>query len=232
MTTSRPPMHGCPPPILIIACSILFLCGCRGSLKLPPEETRSYQSLLEWALQSGMPGATLLVKTPTTNFIASAGWADRKHKTPMRPDHGFRIGSVTKTFTGIVIAQMHTEGKLTTDAVITNYLPASITSRFPGSDRITLRQMARHTSGIYDFNDSFAYQLRRGVLNRRGEWPPLRELKYAYDKPSSFEPGGGWDYSNSNFLLLGLIIDRLTGHHHSTEIRNRILGPLNLTNTY
>jgi D-alanyl-D-alanine carboxypeptidase len=60
----------------------------------------------------------------------------------------------------------------------------------------------------------------------------LRELEYAYDKPARFPPGEGWDYSNSNFLLLGLVIDSATGHHHSVEIRNEILDPLNLTNTY
>jgi len=179
-----------------------------------------------------MPGAVLLVRTPATNFLASIGWADRKQKIPMRTDHAFRIGSVTKTFAGIVTAQLHTEGKFNTDAVITNYLPASITSHFPNADRITLRQMTRHTSGIYDFNDSISYMLRRGVFSRRGGWPPLRDLKYAYDKPAQFPPGKGWDYSNSNFLLLGLAIDQLTGHHHSVEIRNRLLSPLNLTNTY
>jgi D-alanyl-D-alanine carboxypeptidase len=179
-----------------------------------------------------MPGAVLLVRTPTTSFLASVGWADRRQKIPMRTDHAFRIGSVTKTFTGIVAAQLHTEGRLDTDAVMTNYLPASITSHIPNADRITLRHMTRHTSGIYDFNDSIAYMLRRGVFSRRGDWPPLRDLKYAYDKPPRFPPGKGWDYSNSNFILLGLAIDRVTGHHHSVEIRNRILGPLNLTNTY
>jgi D-alanyl-D-alanine carboxypeptidase len=219
--------------LLVIKCLLLLVvCGCRSPLKLPPTGTRSYQSLLEWSQASGMPGAVLLVRTPATNFLGSVGWADRKHKTPMRTDHAFRIGSVTKSFTGIVIAQLHAEGKLDTDAVMTNYLPASITSHIPNADRITLRQMTRHTSGIYDFNDSIAYMLRRGVFSRRGDWPPLRDLKYAYDKPAQFPPGEGWDYSNSNFLLLGLAIDQLTGHHHSVEIRNRLLSPLNLTNTY
>jgi D-alanyl-D-alanine carboxypeptidase len=150
----------------------------------------------------------------------------------MRTDHAFRIGSVTKTFTGIVAAQLHTEGKLNTDAVITHYLPASVTSHIAYADHITVRQMTRHTSGIYNFNDSIAYMLRRGVFSRRGDWPPLRELKYAFDKSPRFPPGKGWNYSNSNFLLLGLAIDYVTGHHHSVEIRNRLLSPLNLTNTF
>ncbi|MCI0746517.1 MAG: beta-lactamase family protein [Verrucomicrobia subdivision 3 bacterium] len=172
------------------------------------------------------------MRTPATNFLASVGWADKKQKIPMRPDHAFRIGSVTKTFTGIISAQLHVEGKLNTDALMTNYLPVSITRHFPNSERITLRQMTRHTSGIRDFNDSVAYMLNRRLFSRRGDWPPMRDLSYAYDKPARFSPGEGWDYSNSNFLMLGLMIDQVTGHHHSVEIRQRILEPLNLTNTY
>jgi D-alanyl-D-alanine carboxypeptidase len=219
--------------ILSANCLLLFAAGCCSPIKpLPLKETRSYRSLLEWARQSGMPGAVLLVQTPATNFVGSIGWADKKRRIAMRPDHAFRIGSVTKTFTGIVIAQLHVEGRLDTDLVMTNYLPESITRHIRNSDRITVRQMSRHTSGIYNFDDSAAYMFRRGLLNRRGAWPPLRELKYAYDKPARFEPNEGWEYSNSNFLLLGLTIDHVTGHHHSMEIRRRILDPLLLTNTY
>jgi D-alanyl-D-alanine carboxypeptidase len=228
----RSPMKNRYQSILFVECLLLFVCGCSSPLRPPPKAARSYQSLLQWSQESGMPGAILLVRTPTTNFLGSVGWADKKRKIPMRPNHAFRIGSVTKTFTGIVTAQLHTEGRLNTDAVMTNYLPVSISSHIPNSDRITLRQMTRHTSGIYNYNDSLAYMLCRGVLNRRGKWPPSREIKYAYDKPARFAPGEGWEYSNSNFLLLGLMIDQLTGHHHSVEIRNRILSPLKLTNTY
>ena len=212
---------------------ILFACGCRSALTpLPPKETRTYQSLLEWTCQNGTPGAVLLVKTPTTNFIGNIGYADVKRKIPMQADHEFRIGSITKTFTGIAAAQLDAEGILDSEKVITNYLPASITSHIRNSNRITVRQLVRHTSGIDNYNSHFFYMLRRYLLNRRDAWPPLRELKYTYDQPARFPPGEGWEYSNSNFLLLGLIIDRLTELHHSVEIRKRLLDPLQLTNTY
>src|SRR5205085_2857440 len=74
--------------------------------------------------------------------------------------------------------------------------------------------------------------LRYAVLNRRGEWPPLRHLQYAYQKRARFPPGKRYEYSNSNFILLGLIIDQATGHSHSIEIRKRFIDPLQLTNTY
>jgi D-alanyl-D-alanine carboxypeptidase len=95
-----------------------------------------------------------------------------------------------------------------------------------------VRQLLRHQSGIYNYTSSFWWQLNFWFLERHGNWPPMRLLQYAYDRPARFPPGQGWEYSNSNFLLLGLIIDRVTGHNHPVEIRNRILDPLQLTNTY
>jgi CubicO group peptidase (beta-lactamase class C family) len=177
-----------------------------------------------------MPGAVLLVNGPKTNFLSSIGYADLKRKAPMRPDHAFRIGSVTKTFTGMVVAQMETEGLLDTEKPITNYLPASITSRIANSDRITVRQLGQHTSGLPPNNNY--YWFRRLLWNRRGEWSASREIEYLYGKSPRFEPGKGWEYSNYNFLLLGMIIDQVTGHHHSAEIHRRLIEPLRLENTY
>jgi D-alanyl-D-alanine carboxypeptidase len=211
----------------------LVFCGCRSGLTpLPTKEARTYQSILEWTRQNGMPGAVLLVQTPKNNFVAATGWADVKRKIPMRTDHEFRIGSITKTFTGITAARLQVEGRLNTDLVITNYLPSSITDHICNSDKITVRQLLRHTSGIYNFVNNPWYGLRSMVFDRRGSWPAMRELKYAYDKPATFAPGEGWEYSNSNFLLLGMIIDRVTGQHHSAAIRSEVLDPLQLTNTY
>ncbi len=217
-------------PALLLA---ILACGCRSGLTpMPPKETRDYQSILEWTHQNGMPGAILLVQTPRTNFVGAVGWADVKKKVPMRTDHEFRIGSVTKMFTGVTAARLQTEGRLNTDLVITNYLPASITDHIRNSDQITVRQLVRHQSGIYNYVNNPWYDLQAFVFDRRGDWPPLRELKYAYEKPATFPPGKGWEYSNSNFLLTGLIIDRVTGEHHSAAIRKEILDPLQLTNTY
>jgi D-alanyl-D-alanine carboxypeptidase len=220
--------------LLLLAGGVfLFLCGCRSTLTpLPPKETRTYQSVLEWSLQNGMPGAMLRVQTPKTNFIACVGWADRERRIPLRPDHAFRIGSLTKTFVSLVAAQMEAEGQLKADAVITNYLPASVTSHIANSDKTTVRQLLRHTSGIYNFEWNNSYILQRWFLDRCGNWPPERMLKYVYDQPAYFAPGQGGNYSDSNLLLVGMILDRLAGHHHSIEIRRRILDPLQLTNTY
>jgi len=179
-----------------------------------------------------MPGAILLVQTPKTNFLGVVGWADIKRKIPLRTDAEFRIGSITKMFVGVTAARLQNDGLLDADLVITNYLPKSVTDHIANSDHITVRQLLRHQSGIYNYSSSPWWQLNFWFLGHHGNWPPLRHLKYAYDKPARFPPGKGWEYSNSNFLLLGLILENIAGHPLSVEIRQQILDPLELTNTY
>jgi D-alanyl-D-alanine carboxypeptidase len=211
----------------------LLVASCRTRLTpLPPEEQRGYQSLLEWSHRNGLPGAILLVRTPGREFVGSVGDADLKNHLPMRADHAFQIGSVTKSFVGVVAAQMHAEGKLNLDAIITNSLPPDITKHFPNVEKITLRQMLEHTAGLYDAGLNPRRVIDRAFVDRRGEYSALRELKYAFDKPPSFAPGEGWSYSNTGYLLAGLMIDRAAGQHHSAEVRRRVLVPLRLTNTW
>ena len=210
-----------------------FLCGCQSDFSpLPGRDVRSYQSILEWTHSNGMPGTVLLVKSPTVNFIGSIGLADVDRGVPMRADHAFRIGSVTKTFLGIVAAQMQAEGKLHSEEFLGAYLPDSITDRIQFSDRISVRHLLRHQSGIYGFDDDWKYEVSRWLLHRYEPWPPLRMLEFSFDRPARFEPGDAFSYSNPNYILLGMIVDRVTGGHHSAEIRKRILEPLNLKSTY
>jgi D-alanyl-D-alanine carboxypeptidase len=217
---------------LVLLAIPVLLASCRTKLTpLPPENQRTYQSLLDWSHRNGMPGAILLVRTPEQEFMGGIGEADLKHHTPMRPNHAFQIGSVTKSFIGVVAAQMHAEKRLDLDAVITNLLPRDLTSHFPNANKITLRQMLEHTAGLRDVNS-----IRRGIdrvfIDRRGEYPTVRELKYAFDQPPNFAPGEGWSYSNTGYLLAGLIIDSAARQHHAIEIRHLLVEPLHLTNTW
>jgi D-alanyl-D-alanine carboxypeptidase len=207
--------------------------SCRTALTpLPPEADRSYQKLLEWSLQNGMPGAILLVRTPRGEFLGSVGYADLKRQLPMRTNHAFQIGSITKSFVGVICAQMHTEGRMDLDVGITNWLGPDLTAHFPNAGKVTLRHLLEHTSGYRDFGTDFNRNLNRAFLDRHGEWGPLRELKYVFDKPAEFPPGERFSYSNTGYALAGLILDRVAGHHHPVEIRRRILDPLRLTNTW
>lgn len=219
--------------MLVAGILLAMLTGCRSPLtKLSAAEKTSYQGLLEWSLQNGTPGAVLVVRSPGSSFVGTIGWSDRARRTPMRPEERFRIASLSKAFLGVVVAQLAAERRLDLDAPITDYLPVAVSARLQGSERISVRHLLRHTSGLYDFERSTAHALRRYLTDRRGSWAPDRDLKYAYDRPLDFEPGTGWRYSTSGYILLGMIVDQIAGRHHSFEIRDRILKPLGLHDTY
>jgi D-alanyl-D-alanine carboxypeptidase len=219
-------------PLLFILLGVV-LSSCRTALTpLPPEADRGYQELLEWSVDNGMPGAILLVRTPRGEFLGNAGYADLKRHIPMRTNHAFQIGSITKSFVGVVCAQMHAEGIVNLDGCITNWLGPELTAQFPNADQVTLRHLLEHTSGFRDYGTDFRRNLSRAFLDRHGEWGPRREIEFVYDKPADFLPGERMSYSNTGYALAGLILDRVAGQHHSVEIRRRILDPLHLTNTW
>lgn len=219
------------PLLLLVSGMLISSCSTRLTA-LPTGEDLTYQNLLEWSHENGMPGAVLLVQTPAEQFLGSVGYADLKRRIPMRTDRAFPIGSVTKSFVGLVCAQMHAEGKLDLDSSVTHLLPSTLTDRLPQSKEMTLRQLLEHRSGLPDFTRSNRRNLSRAFLDRRGSWSPERELAYIYDQALLFEPGQDFSYSSTGYLLAGLILDAVTGHHHSKEIRARILNPLQLTNSW
>jgi len=121
-------------------------------------------------------------------------------------------------------------GQLHLEYPITQYLPAHITNKITNGDQITLHQLLNHNSGIYDLITDNGFYL--AVLNNpQQDWTQLQLLEYVYNKPAAFAPGQGPGYSNSNTLLVSLIIDQYVGDH-STLLHNYILGPLSLGNTY
>ena len=219
-------------PLLFVLLGVGLAICATALTPLPPQANSNYQDLLDWSVQNGMPGAVLLVRTPRGEFFGSAGFADLERRMPMRTNHAFQIASITKSFVGVVCAQMHAEGVLSLDDCITNSLDSTLVARFPNTDKVTLRHLLEHTSGFRDFGTDVRRNVTRAFLDRRGEWGPLRELGYVFDKPAAFPPGERFAYSSTGYALAGLILDRVSGQHHAVEIRRRILEPLRLTNTW
>lgn len=217
-------------PFIFMISGILISCYHTSATAFPADH--DYQNLLDWSLQNGMPGAILLVRTSNDEFLHAAGYADRRRRIPMRTDHAFQIGSITKSFLGVVFAQMHAEGLVDLDVRIAHWLDADHTSRIPHADRITLRHLLEHSSGLPEFTDRFSRNLGRAVLDKHGEWTALRELHYALDRQLLFEPGTKTSYSNTGYLLAGLILAKVAGQHHAEVIRQRIIEPLNLESTW
>jgi D-alanyl-D-alanine carboxypeptidase len=223
---------------------LLFLAGCSDSDDPEPivepdpivdPESRAdiYQPLLDEMVNDKVPGVILLVETPEEKFLSSAGFANQESQTLMQPYHQMPTGSSGKPMTALLATMLHHEGILNLDNTLDFWLEEALVSQIENGTQITLRQLLSHTSGVYDYLDETALDYFEAVLDdpetlKTDEFA----LQFALNQPAYFLPGQGFQYSNTGYLLAGLILDQVLGQHHSTEFRNRILMPLALTDTY
>jgi D-alanyl-D-alanine carboxypeptidase len=153
------------------------------------------------------------------------GVADLKTMQPIMLNDKMRIGSITKTFTGTVLLQLVDEGKISLSDKLNKYFPD-----FPNGQNITIEEVGNMTSGIYNYSEdsTFGATLTNSLTT---SFTPLELIDIAEKHKPYFDPGKGMHYSNTNFILLGLIIEKITGNPLQTEIQNRILNPLGMTNS-
>ena len=197
-----------------------------------PQHNAELQSLLDAAVRDGLPGVSLRVKGPGIDFQGVAGVADLMTGEPLTTNHAVYVASLGKTFTATVALQFCDEGRLDLDAPITTWLPAEVTNRIPSSGIITLRHLLSHTSGLIDYlNDDTAWR-NDFSMNPHRQWTHSDVIPYLFDKPLLFEPGTDHHYSNSNYILVGRILELATGQPFHTLIRERILDPLGLKHTF
>ncbi len=172
-----------------------------------------------------VPGVVLGVRSPDGEWTAAYGAADLQTGAPATVDAHVRIASVTKSFVGTVVLQLAQEGRLSLGDPIDDYVPD-----VPNGTRITLGQLITMTSGLGNYSDDEAWG--REVLRApEKEWTPQKLLDYSWAMPTSFPPGSDMAYTNTNFILLGLVIEQVTGEAVGTVIDERILTPLGLTET-
>ncbi|WED43560.1 serine hydrolase domain-containing protein [Legionella cardiaca] len=192
------------------------------------------KNILDTALtHSSTPGAVLLVSNPQLGTITiSAGLADEKSHQPMKDSNNFRIASMSKTFLATTILKLVEEKKLSLDAKIAPLLPNTIdVKRIPNGQRVTIRQLLQMRSGIPNYVEYDTYTDL--IVNMVGKtWTPELCIQLVYDKKPSFSPGKSYEYSNTNYLLLQLITEKLTGYPYAASIRQQILAPLQLKNTF
>jgi D-alanyl-D-alanine carboxypeptidase len=183
------------------------------------------QAQVDEALDHGFDGIIVYVdqagKEP--GFYA-AGWHDRKAKIPANPHALFKIASITKLYVAVATTKLVKEGRLSLDKTLAEYFP-ELAGRIENSDKITLRHMLQHRSGIPNFVDHPDYWKN----------PPKNKqetLGYALDLPADFEPGEDYGYSNTNYMLISDLIDKVVGYPHQQYIKEEILIPLGLKNTF
>ena len=154
----------------------------------------------------------------------TGGWKDRKNKTPAEPKSLFKIASISKLYTAVAATKLVKERRLSFDKTLTDYLP-KLRGRIENAEEITLRMMIQHRSGIPNFTDNPDYWENE---QQNGQ----NALDFALDLPASFKPNGGYEYSNTNYLLLRRIMDDVLGYSHNRYIKEKILIPLELKNTF
>jgi D-alanyl-D-alanine carboxypeptidase len=192
-----------------------------------PESTAA---ALDKAAQDGLsnassPGAIVAVRNPEGTWINALGLANTATNTPMTADMYLRIGSVTKTFTGTLVLQLAEEGKLSIEDPIGKYL-----SGIPRGDDITIRMLLNMTSGIASYSTDPTFQ-QELFSNPSKQWNPDDLIAMGLALPRPFEPGAGFDYSNTNTLILGRLIERITGATYGDVLKTHIFDPLHLTGT-
>jgi D-alanyl-D-alanine carboxypeptidase len=166
---------------------------------------------------------------PSGVWSGAAGLADTATGEPMMADSRFCIGSITKTFVAAVVLQLMEEGVIELDAAIDTTLPEDLPVAIPNAGQITVRMLLNHTSGIPEWlTEDANAQL---VENLSTVWETEELLNLAFDQDMLFEPGEGFAYSNTDYTLLGIIIEELTGLSWIDQVRARILEPLALLDT-
>ncbi|MGW3243137.1 serine hydrolase domain-containing protein [Streptomyces sp. NPDC001070] len=176
--------------------------------------------------KTGAPGVIVGLWAPGKgSYVRAFGVADRKSKARMSPDLYMRIGSETKTFTVTALLTLVDQKKVGLDDPVSRYVDG-----VPGGDGITLRQLAEMRSGLYNYTDDPNFQKTLEGDPKR-EFAPAELLAYAFQHPSQFGPGSRFQYSNTNTILLGLVVEKAAGMPLREYMRSKVLGPARLKHT-
>ncbi len=182
-------------------------------------------------VDTGTEGIVVWVDTPNDQYAGSAGFASVADQTPMDINDSFRVASNTKTFVAATILLLQEEGLVDLDDLLSQYLP-DVANSFQRGDQVTLRQLLNHTSGIYNYTNSPSDLIE--FLSSEDDWTPQAIVDVAANRTynSVFRPGQDWGYSNTNYVILGMVIAEVTNSTAEEQIRARILEPLDMESTY
>ena len=201
--------------VVLAAASRAASARARGEGSPPPVERVARE------LRTGAKSVIVFVSAGDKEYVATGG--------ARRPtgDQRFRVGSVTKTFTATIVLKLVEEGALRLSSSLEEHVPGVI----PRGDEITIRQLLQHRSGIADVFDPSLYPSWLERALRSPSTRPIDVLRFAGSKPLVFAPGSQGRYANTNYIALGLVIEKVTGHSYARELEQRILEPLRLDDT-
>lgn len=184
-----------------------------------------YQKIMDNEFPADRPGGTAIVaQGDKILYLGAAGLANLELNVPMQPDHVLRLGSITKQFTAVCILKMMEEGKLGLQDDLTRFLPDYPT----GGKKITIEHLLTHTSGIQSYTNmpTFISEMARKDMT------PTELIDVFKNEPMEFDPGAQWNYNNSGYILLGAIIEKISGKTYEEYVDEHIFKPLKMENSY
>jgi len=197
-------------------------------------KSAQYQALIDEYVRKGLPGIILLVKDDNGIYIGSAGMADIKEGIKLQPCHISKICSITKFMLGVATMRLQEKGILSLNDPISKYIPKDKLDKIAnGNEPLTIRNLMNHTSGLYEVIEDQGFYLQ--VLNDPAKhWTADDLLKYVYNKPAmfAFSPADTAAYSNTNYVLLKMIVEAATKKSSSTIMHEELFDPLGMTDTY
>jgi D-alanyl-D-alanine carboxypeptidase len=190
-----------------------------------------YAALLSGITGEGVPGILMSVVQPGTGlWTGASGMADLAGGVALQSCNISRVGSTVKTFTAVTVLMLAEEGKLSLDDKASDYLSSEDIRDIENADKATIRQLMQHSSGIYNYIQNLQFQTA-SLNDLIREWKPEDLLQYARKKPAYFDPGTDVSYSNTNYILLGMIITNVEGKPFYEVFKEKIFNPLGLTMT-
>jgi D-alanyl-D-alanine carboxypeptidase len=188
--------------------------------------TQDLQSTLaQWRTNTNTLGATLLIESPQYHFQSAGGAVSKDSNEAVTLDTLFAVGSITKTFVSAEILRLEAQGKLNINNSIGQYFP-----QYPRWQSITIKQLLNMTSGIPSYNANPTWI--NSQTNPKITWTATELIAMAYQQPDDFKPGSNWNYSNTNYELLGKIIEQVTGQSLAKVLQSQFFTPLELNHTY
>ncbi len=205
--------------------------SCNAAIPLPsnhPQDS-NYQQILDKFMNAGSVGTSITIISPNGVWSKGGGMADLKNQIPLEPCNLLRVASISKVYTATAVVKLYEQGKIDLDAKISEYLPQDLLSKIANGNKITVKQLLNHTAGVKNY-----------ILTTYNSWAnnsikalaAEENLKYIYNKPADFEPGTDFAYSNSGYLLLGMIIKSVTNQTAYAAITDLLVTPNNYTNTH
>lgn len=196
-----------------------------------PDRAR-LQEYLQEAVAAGLPGVVMLVRDPVLGtWVGAAGFADLANSVPWEPSTLGRVGSVSKLFSATVILQLMEQGQLSLDDRLGELVSRSRLDGIANARQATIRQLLDHSSGIYDYLSSSDLYLEASGSYDAEHKSKEQLLEYARGEAAYFEPGDSWKYSNTNYLLLELVAEAVTGSTGPELLQALVIEPLGLRST-